>query len=215
MGCSVDSEYVHLAWTNTPRNQGGIGKLKFPLLADVQHKICQVLVLFWCLPPLTRAPHAVFPCRLMELRRMRTGMRASLCERLSSSVTRVSSGTRRSWTCKSGATPKRPCGWCKPSSSQMKTGRLANLQLHRRCPRGQTAATALTHRAAGLPRVVEARQGDDGARPQWQPAVLQDAAAVTAVTTVMMPWPWWQLQLQCRQGKVYKGTLLQVEWRQR
>ena len=47
MGCSVDSEYVHLAWTNTPRNQGGIGKLKFPLPADVQHKICQVR----CLPP--------------------------------------------------------------------------------------------------------------------------------------------------------------------
>ena len=42
MGCSVDSEFVHLAWTNTPRNQGGIGKLKFPLLADVRHTICQV-----------------------------------------------------------------------------------------------------------------------------------------------------------------------------
>lgn len=52
MGCSVDSEYVHLAWTNTPRNQGGIGKLKFPLLADVQHKICQVRRLP---PPLTHA----------------------------------------------------------------------------------------------------------------------------------------------------------------
>ncbi len=33
---------MHLAWTNTPRNQGGIGKLKFPLLADVRHTICQV-----------------------------------------------------------------------------------------------------------------------------------------------------------------------------
>ena len=42
VGCSIDSEFVHLAWTNTPRNQGGIGKLKFPLLADVNHKICQV-----------------------------------------------------------------------------------------------------------------------------------------------------------------------------
>ncbi len=30
-----------MAWTKTPRNQGGIGSLKFPLLADVQHSICQ------------------------------------------------------------------------------------------------------------------------------------------------------------------------------
>ena len=35
VGCSIDSQFSHLAWINTPKNQGGLGDIKFPLLADV------------------------------------------------------------------------------------------------------------------------------------------------------------------------------------
>ncbi len=39
VGCSVDSKFSHLAWAKTPRNQGGIGKLQYPLLADLTKQI--------------------------------------------------------------------------------------------------------------------------------------------------------------------------------
>ncbi len=39
LGCSVDSEFVHLAWINTPRKEGGLGGLKYPLVADITKKI--------------------------------------------------------------------------------------------------------------------------------------------------------------------------------
>ncbi len=39
LGCSVDSQFSHLAWLNTPREKGGLGKLGYPLLADVTKKI--------------------------------------------------------------------------------------------------------------------------------------------------------------------------------
>jgi alkyl hydroperoxide reductase subunit AhpC len=32
---SIDSHFSHLAWKNTPRNQGGLGNMNIPLLADV------------------------------------------------------------------------------------------------------------------------------------------------------------------------------------
>ena len=35
VGVSVDSPFTHLAWKNTPRNQGGLGDIDFPLLADL------------------------------------------------------------------------------------------------------------------------------------------------------------------------------------
>lgn len=35
VGVSVDSKYTHLAWTERPRNLGGIQGLKYPLLADL------------------------------------------------------------------------------------------------------------------------------------------------------------------------------------
>ena len=42
LGCSVDSQFSHLAWVNTPRKQGGLGgALNFPLLADLDKKISQ------------------------------------------------------------------------------------------------------------------------------------------------------------------------------
>jgi len=34
VGCSVDSHYCHLAWLNTPKNEGGIQGITYPLLAD-------------------------------------------------------------------------------------------------------------------------------------------------------------------------------------
>ncbi|CAH0564354.1 unnamed protein product [Brassicogethes aeneus] len=39
VGISTDSEFTHLAWTNTPRQQGGVDKLNFPLLSDKSMKI--------------------------------------------------------------------------------------------------------------------------------------------------------------------------------
>jgi peroxiredoxin 2/4 len=41
LGCSVDSHFTHLAWKNTPRNQGGIGPIKYPLVSDLDKKISQ------------------------------------------------------------------------------------------------------------------------------------------------------------------------------
>ncbi|KAH0624738.1 hypothetical protein JD844_032493 [Phrynosoma platyrhinos] len=39
VACSVDSQFTHLAWINTPRKQGGLGPLKIPLLSDLTHQI--------------------------------------------------------------------------------------------------------------------------------------------------------------------------------
>ncbi|XP_050390438.1 peroxiredoxin-2 [Patella vulgata] len=39
IACSVDSQFTHLAWINTPRNKGGLGPLKIPLLSDITHDI--------------------------------------------------------------------------------------------------------------------------------------------------------------------------------
>ena len=35
VGVSIDSEFTHLAWINTPRKDGGLGQMKIPLIADV------------------------------------------------------------------------------------------------------------------------------------------------------------------------------------
>ena len=39
LGCSVDSHFTHLAWKNTPRKQGGIGPIRYPLIADLNKQI--------------------------------------------------------------------------------------------------------------------------------------------------------------------------------
>jgi peroxiredoxin (alkyl hydroperoxide reductase subunit C) len=41
MAVSIDSQFSHLAWRNTPINQGGIGKVGYTLVADINHSICQ------------------------------------------------------------------------------------------------------------------------------------------------------------------------------
>ena len=39
VGCSTDSEFCHWAWVNTPRNQGGIQGVTYPLVADINKTI--------------------------------------------------------------------------------------------------------------------------------------------------------------------------------
>jgi peroxiredoxin (alkyl hydroperoxide reductase subunit C) len=41
LGVSVDSQYTHFAWRNTPVQSGGIGKIKFPLVADLDKSISE------------------------------------------------------------------------------------------------------------------------------------------------------------------------------
>ena len=41
IGVSIDSQFTHNAWRNTPINEGGIGEVGYTLVADVKHSICQ------------------------------------------------------------------------------------------------------------------------------------------------------------------------------
>lgn len=41
LGISVDSHYSHLAWRNTPRTQGGLGQINYPLVADINKDIAR------------------------------------------------------------------------------------------------------------------------------------------------------------------------------
>jgi peroxiredoxin (alkyl hydroperoxide reductase subunit C) len=41
IGVSIDSQFTHLAWKNTPVNNGGIGQVRYPLVADIKHDICK------------------------------------------------------------------------------------------------------------------------------------------------------------------------------
>ena len=41
VGVSVDSQFSHYAWRNTPPNKGGLGKIKFPLVADLTKQIAK------------------------------------------------------------------------------------------------------------------------------------------------------------------------------
>lgn len=41
IGVSIDSQFTHNAWRNTPINAGGIGAVQYTLVADVKHEICQ------------------------------------------------------------------------------------------------------------------------------------------------------------------------------
>ena len=39
IGVSVDSQFSHFAWRETPVNSGGIGRIKYPLVADLTKQI--------------------------------------------------------------------------------------------------------------------------------------------------------------------------------
>ncbi len=41
IGCSVDSQSTHVDWRNTPVEDGGVGAIRYPLVADVDHEICR------------------------------------------------------------------------------------------------------------------------------------------------------------------------------
>ena len=41
IGVSIDSHYTHLAWKNTAVENGGIGKVRFPLVADLTKQIAR------------------------------------------------------------------------------------------------------------------------------------------------------------------------------
>jgi alkyl hydroperoxide reductase subunit AhpC len=39
VGCSVDSHFSHLAWSNQPRKEGGLGDIKYPILSDMKKEV--------------------------------------------------------------------------------------------------------------------------------------------------------------------------------
>ncbi|MCT7596687.1 peroxiredoxin, partial [Aliarcobacter butzleri] len=39
IGCSVDSQFSHFAWRETAVENGGIGRVKFPMVADLNKQI--------------------------------------------------------------------------------------------------------------------------------------------------------------------------------
>ncbi len=41
IGVSIDSQFTHNAWRNTPVEKGGIGPVGYTLVADVKHEICR------------------------------------------------------------------------------------------------------------------------------------------------------------------------------
>ena len=41
VGASIDSKFTHLAWTEKPREEGGISGLRYPLIADMQKTLAQ------------------------------------------------------------------------------------------------------------------------------------------------------------------------------
>ncbi|GGE29634.1 peroxiredoxin [Marinithermofilum abyssi] len=41
LGVSTDSQYSHRAWIKTPRDDNGLGNIKYPLGADTTHKVAR------------------------------------------------------------------------------------------------------------------------------------------------------------------------------
>lgn len=41
LGVSVDSHFTHLAWRNLTRDQGGLGNIEYPLIADISKRIAR------------------------------------------------------------------------------------------------------------------------------------------------------------------------------
>lgn len=39
IGISTDSHFTHLAWIKAPRNEGGLGQIEYPLLADISKEL--------------------------------------------------------------------------------------------------------------------------------------------------------------------------------
>ena len=60
VACSVDSHFTHLAWMNTPRKEGGLGKLDIPLLSDLTHTISKGESGILNIDPIFIQQHTVF-----------------------------------------------------------------------------------------------------------------------------------------------------------
>lgn len=41
IGCSIDSQFSHFAWRETPVEKGGIGRIAYPLVADLNKQIAR------------------------------------------------------------------------------------------------------------------------------------------------------------------------------
>ena len=41
LGVSIDSHFSHFAWRNLPRDQGGIGRIEYPLVSDLNKQIAR------------------------------------------------------------------------------------------------------------------------------------------------------------------------------
>ena len=41
IGCSVDSKFTHLAWADTPRKEGGLGEIRYPIASDITKSIAR------------------------------------------------------------------------------------------------------------------------------------------------------------------------------
>lgn len=41
IGISIDSQFTHFAWRNTPVEKGGVGAIKFPMIADITKSIAR------------------------------------------------------------------------------------------------------------------------------------------------------------------------------
>ena len=41
IGCSVDSQFSHWAWKNTPVEKGGIGNVRYPIIADLDKAVAR------------------------------------------------------------------------------------------------------------------------------------------------------------------------------
>jgi peroxiredoxin 2/4 len=41
LSCSIDSKFSHYAWLNTPKNQGGISGVQYPMLSDIHRTIAR------------------------------------------------------------------------------------------------------------------------------------------------------------------------------
>ena len=47
IGVSIDSHFTHHAWRSTPVEKGGIGPIRFTMVADVKHQIAQAYGIEW------------------------------------------------------------------------------------------------------------------------------------------------------------------------
>ena len=53
IGCSVDSKWTHHAWKNTDVNKGGIGNVKYPIIADIDKSVARAFDVLMAANPAT------------------------------------------------------------------------------------------------------------------------------------------------------------------